>query len=411
MKNLTELRQKRLQSLIKEMGKYGRLIFNDHFSVILFVILGFFMFFYREQLVVLQGDHTTVLKTPLILFMGIMLGVLSTYGRPIWLMKAADRSYVYPRGAEWRRYWLKGTLLGLIIPLVLNGLLASLIFPFAATGLNWDRQFIYLWVLMQLLAVVLYHMQMFSRIFAIRTIGKNYQVILYGGLLVVSLVLLGQWGILVMIALLALAIGYYLFVCYQNRQAWLDFDYTIEVDAERTNVFYKWISFFADVPQTQVVVKRRAYLDKLVDLLTGKNPNRDYYLFLRLLFRNNTFSGIWLRLLVFIFVMLLLTENIYLIVGLGLIGFYLTLVQILPMVHYYDANPFQRIYPKNQSYLIGALQKVSVIILLIQWLAFNIATVITNGFGQTFLMISILWLVLIILMVYLYIPFWLHKQE
>ncbi|HJF16729.1 MAG TPA: ABC transporter permease, partial [Globicatella sulfidifaciens] len=67
MKNLTELRQKRLQSLIKEMGKYGRLIFNDHFSVILFVILGFFMFFYREQLVVLQGDHTTVLKTPLIL--------------------------------------------------------------------------------------------------------------------------------------------------------------------------------------------------------------------------------------------------------------------------------------------------------------------------------------------------------
>lgn len=410
MKSLIELRQKRLQLLIKETGKYGRLIFNDHFSVILFVILGFFMFFYREQLMALQNYDAAVLALPIILFSGIVLGVLSIYGRPIWLMKEADRSYVYPRGAEWRHFWFKGSLLGLIMPLVLNGLVASLIFPFAAKGLNWASHMLYLWILMQLLAVILNQMQIFGRIFTIRTLSKSYFMIFYGGLMMVLLALFGQWGIVIMAALLLIAIGYYGWHIYQNRQAWLDFDYTVEMDTERTSVFYKWIGFFADVPQTQVVVKRRAYLDKLIELLTGKSQNRDYYLFLRLLFRNNAFSGIWLRVLMFIFVMLLLTENIYLVIGLGLIGFYLTLVQILPMIHYYEANPFQRIYPKNHAHSASALQRVTTIILVIQWFSFNIAMLLTIGFGQPFLIVSILWLLLIMLLVYLYIPFWMHKQ-
>src|SRR5699024_1204060 len=111
MTSLAQLWQQRLSQFLKELGKYGRLIFNDHFSIILFVILGFGAFFYRDQLLRLQAMDTAAIRLPIIAISVILLAVCFQLGRPLWLTQDSDKSYLFARGKEWHAYWLKGTLL------------------------------------------------------------------------------------------------------------------------------------------------------------------------------------------------------------------------------------------------------------------------------------------------------------
>ena len=130
MTQLAQLWRKRFGQLLNEVGKYGRLIFNDHFSIILFVILGFAGLFYRDQLIQLQNLDATLIRLPIILFSVFILGICFQVGRPILLTKDPDKSYLFAQGKEWHNYWLRGTLLGLSLPVLLLIGATALLMPF-----------------------------------------------------------------------------------------------------------------------------------------------------------------------------------------------------------------------------------------------------------------------------------------
>lgn len=113
---LAQLWQKRLSHFLNELGKYGRLIFNDHFSIILFMMLGFGAFFYQDQLVKLQAMDLATLKWPVLLSASLVLALFFHLGRPLLLTLDPDKSYLFARGKEWQAYWLKGTILAVVLP-------------------------------------------------------------------------------------------------------------------------------------------------------------------------------------------------------------------------------------------------------------------------------------------------------
>ncbi|MBK0348267.1 ABC transporter permease [Aerococcaceae bacterium zg-ZJ1578] len=411
MTSLLDLWSKRFRQFGKEIGKYSRLIFNDHFSFILLVMVGFLLFFYREQLMVLNQMNQGVIKWPILVVSMGLLGQLSLFGRPLWLMNEADKSYVFVQGERWRQYWLKGSLVGLILPIIVNVAAVVVLYPFIKVATHWSAVELGILVILQLLLVIWNHGLYYVTIFKPTDKLRMWSSLIYGIWLVLFSAFLPQYALIVTLVIL-LIIGV-ASIYWFRRQVfdWQSFEYAVETDQKRQAAFYKWIAFFADVPNQRPVIRTRHYFNGLIQRLSHGTKNRDYYLLVRVLFRNHAFSGIWVRVVVFFSILMLLTQNHYLIMGLGIVSFMLTIVQLLPMIELYEANPFQLIYPQVKQSQLTAVLKVMRIVVCLQLLLFCIIAGVKFGASASFVMILVSWILAAIVLVEGYVRFWYQKQQ
>lgn len=418
MTSLTQLWQKRFALFAKELGKYGRLIFNDHFSIILFVILGFGAFFYREQLLRLQSMDASAIRLPIIAIAVIVLGVTFQLGRPMWLTKDSDKSYLFARGKEWHVYWLKGTFLATLLPIISLLAVSVLLSPFISLVTAWTNEQLWLLCVCLALAKLLSFLLIYLNIFTLG-LGKSQQPLsqwqhTLGFVIVLAFSLLmptgpGHW--LIFVGILAIVMTYVLWAFTQRDQRLIQFEYVIEQEIARESTFYKWIAIFADVPHLVPSVKRRAFLDGLLDYLSKHLANRGSYMYLRMLFRNNAYSGVWLRVMMFIAVMLVLVDQLYIAMIIGAIGHILTIVQLVPLIHYYDAHPFQQLYPVRPAKQYQAFQPTMLIIFIIQTACYGIVWSFIQGINLNWAIVFITWLVIAAVLTYFYIPLWERKQN
>ena len=130
MNTLNDLWQKRFNYYLKEVGKYGRLIFNDHLAIILFVLLGFGSLAYNSILEQASQMPVDQIYIWVILVGVLLLSAVFLLGQPLWLTRRADESYLFPRGHEFNNYWLKGTFLAEVIPMIALSLAAVMYYPF-----------------------------------------------------------------------------------------------------------------------------------------------------------------------------------------------------------------------------------------------------------------------------------------
>lgn len=418
MTNLAQLWQKRFALFAKELGKYGRLIFNDHFSIILFVILGFGAFFYREQLVRLQAMDSSTIRLPIIIISVIILAICFQLGKPMWLTKDSDKSYLFARGKEWHNYWLKGTLFAVILPIVFLLAATFLLIPFISLVTAWSSDQLLLLCLFLAVAKLLSFLLIYLNIFTLG-LGKPQQALnqwqhtaIFVFVLFVSFLLpASPWHIFSFAILLASLAIYVVWALAQRDKKLVQFEYVIEQELERESTFYKWIAIFADVPHLIPSVKRRKYLDGLLEKLSARLANRSSYMYLRMLFRNNAYSGVWLRVMLFIGVLLILVDQLYVAMILGGLGHLLTVVQLVPLIHYYDSHPFQQLYPVQNSKQYQAFQPTMLIIFFIQTACYGLVWSFIQGFSVTWLLALAAWLATSVLLTYLYIPIWDRKQE
>lgn len=406
---LLNLWTKRFLRLVNELGKYGRLIFNDHFSILLFVMVGFFLFFYRQQLDLLGQNHNIWLERGMMTSIGLGLVGLGFMGRPIWLMKEPDQAYLFVRGQEWLAYWLRGFLLGLGLPLLINLIWLGISYPILNLIGGGDISLLLL-VLHQVLYLVL-----MNGVYLMRLYGFSLSI-RWGLALVhaINLTLLFVWTDLSLFGM-AFSIIFTLFLIgqvawiYHKRLQWADFEFALATDLNRQAKYYRLLSFFVDVPQTKAQVQRRPYWDILIEYGSSKMRGVAGYLYLRILFRNKAYSGIWLRILVFIGILLSLESPLYLKLGLGLIGFYLTLVQLVPMSQHYDYHPVLNLYPDWKEGQLRDLQYAIGTILLIQCLVFiGIVGLVGVSLLEVGLIVFV-WVVSLIALIFVYIPFWVRR--
>ncbi|MBG9988724.1 ABC transporter permease [Aerococcaceae bacterium DSM 111176] len=417
MNTLNDLWQKRFNYFLKEVGKYGRLIFNDHLAIILFVLLGFGSLAYNSILEQASQMPSEDLYIWVILVGVILLSAVFLIGQPLWLTRRADESYLFPRGHEFNQYWLRGTFIAEVIPMIGLALSAVLYYPFLVLISGWTMNQLWLFIIFLLLARLSSSLLMYLNIYRLgpkitRILRSRLPFVLPFMIFTTALIALPE---LIAVSLCSVALVlvavYIIWAMTKRDDSLIDFDYVIEMDSRRDANFYRAVSLFADVPQSDPTITRREYLDFLFKNIPTLNNNRYGYLFIRQLFRNSLYSSIWIKVTLFMTVIILVLEVPWMIAGAGVLGFLMSAIQLLPLIHFYDKHPFQIIYPNRADEKLVAFQQSVLIVLGIQFVFYTIAALIGLGFQLEIVFVVLAWSVALVTISYLYIPWWNRRHN
>ncbi len=411
MNNLHELWQERARRLLAFITKYGRLVINDHFSIIAFVLLGFMSFIYKDQLLMVESVPLAEIHSPLVVILSLWLTLLLNVGRPIYFTENADASYLFAQGEAWQSFWRRGFGLAFLFPVILILVGSGVVLPFIRVATQWGSLQLGAFLAALLVIKAGEFLLRYAAIFNQRQLqGLFHWPLLLSGCYW-SLIGLSLWlgslagSVCILVgALLILCLALWQ-VIYLRKQ-WLDFDYVIEEERRRVTALYKFVSIFADVKALEPSIHRRQYLDPLLRLLQKVSGDRYGYLYARALLRHNAYSGVWFKVLIFISALCVMTQQVYALLGLGVLGFLFTLIQLVPLANYQQHNPFQQLYPlQSQGSQRKALQKILSLTLVIQGLVFA-----GIGYYQT----QNLWMFFLPLigglLPWIYVPFWMRKH-
>ncbi|WP_164470906.1 ABC transporter permease [Vaginisenegalia massiliensis] len=414
-RNLQSIWQQRFQHFSREVGKYSRYIFNDHFSVILLVMLGFAAFYYRNQLELLQTFPKASLHDPILLGMALWLGLVFQMGRPVWFTKATDKSYLFPLGHEWRMFWLKGLGLGLVLPLIALVGAVFLVYPFVRLISHWSLNQMWALVilswLLKLTSFFLIYLDQFNVVPLKGLLNRTwFHSVVYMALLLVVFFVKSPWDFTLVLVCLGIIAGGLLWLYHLSKHGQMQFDQVVELETHRQAQVYKWVAVFTDVPNRPKTLRNIRLFDGLIQVLRPLMRDRFSFLYIRMLCRNSAYSGVWLKVILFIGLLLALSPQIWLQAGLGLIGYGLTLIQLLPLMNAYDHHPLQQILPKETKQQLRAFQKTVAIILAIQTCVDSLILLLCHPISGATLIVILGWFVAVVVMVGIYLPFWGHKQ-
>lgn len=409
---------KRYNSYLKEVGKYSQLIMNDHFSILILIILAFAGLYYRELLIQLEAMDLGRLHWGVMIISVVYLSLVFMWGRPMWLTKDPDKSYLFARGEEWHAFWLKSTLVSSILPIIIVGLASFIIIPFLDIVGVWSIEeawiLIAYLIIFKLLSFILLYLDIFNL-----GLGQliNQPLERWHHAIALALVLILTFSIpsaeakYIPLVIISVLLVYIVWALSQRKNRSIAFEYVVAEEERREANFYRWVSVFADVPHLKASVSRRPYLDSMIKSVNSLKLNRYTYLFIRNLFRNNAYSGIWIRVMLFVAVLITLVSNTWVVLAMGLLSHILTLVQLVPLMLTYRNHPFQKLYPNRQDDLLKSFQWTSVMIIFIQVTIYSVITILSQIYSSQLLLIILIWFTVGFGLVYTYVPWWYRKQS
>lgn len=417
MTRLDALFQNRLSQFVREIGQYSQLIFNDHFSLVLFFLLAFAALYYRQLYDQIQSLGPGSFLTLAVVLAVLVLALAFGTGGPVWLTKDPDKAYLFAQGEAWQGYWLKGSLLSLLLPALVLFLASLLAFPLIQLASGWQAYPFWVFLVIQYGYKLVHYLLDYLQIFGLGLFGRfwgrkslvyslAYLLVMAGTLKLQAPYLLVVHGLILLLACAWVANQW---VRRAHRQ--VDFNWVVERERAREEGFYKWVSMFVDVPRRGRQPVQTRYLDCLLKPMSRLIHNRYSYLWLRVLLRNPAYSGLWVRLLAFGLVLVLLTSQVWLVLASGISVFVLTLVQLLPLVHSYSHHPFQQIYPNRKASKLKTLQASLAGILVLQSLVLAVASLVSLATWREAVMVWGGWALTLLALLTLYMPWWMHRQS
>lgn len=303
---MRELFQKRRSDFLRLCAKYLRYVFNDHFVLVLMVLLGFLSLQYRQLLQEFPETTWPIFLVCLLISLLILFsGRIATY------LEDADQIFLLPKEDA-----------------VVDQLRQAT-----------KRTFI-LWSGVQLLAQVLLVPLYLKLGFPI------WLIVTYVVFLMVAKALL-----------LKKQAGMYQ---QQGGLSWLKM---VRGEQKRQQAILRFFALFTRVKGVTTTIKPRRYLDGLLGLVSGRRRQTWFYLYLRAFFRAGDYLGLTLRLLLLALVAVVALEESWLAVGLVLLFHYLLLFQLLGLYKHYDYQYITQLYPLDEKEKQAGFQTVLRVIL------------------------------------------------
>lgn len=396
---MRELARKRLNENFKQSVKYLTLVFNDFFILAIIFLLGALMFWYAQAMKTIPNGLW--FYRPLV---SIILWLPLLTGHFVTLIQKADMQYLFPQDKKMREYLKPMLRYSLVLPYILEILLAGIVFPFATVkaGMSIYSYLILLWVVLV------------EKLWMLEIEESNLYFRKKVPMWVLNLTALVM-VFLANISLLGFALSTLSLVIFDpNRlkddNRMFDWRYAIETERARKDRVYSIFSMFTDVSEKEVAIKRRQYLDFLLPKSIAKeNPN--LFLYRRSLLRNPEYLNLLVRMTVFAVLISWLVQDWKWALGLSCLVIFLTVYQLLPMANEFDGNIMYRVYPIVRDNRGKDLVKVLNIGLLIQWLLISIFWVILLPIDRH------LWLSIAVLLIftaiinYGYLPVRVKRQK
>lgn len=363
---MNNLWKKRLNLYLKRMIKYYRYVFNDHFVIALLFLLGGISYTYSNFIKSLNVDLSYPWAKPVVI---IVLLVMLQFGKVGTLIDEPDKVFLLPQEKGMREYLMKAQKRAWVSNSIIQIVVWIVLLPFIYYGVHLNLVESIILLLSQVALKVAQVNLFFIRAFEAKYQAGKYSLILN---YVVPLIvyMLGLYASIYFA--LGITVGLILYLKSLPKNKIIQWNYLIDVEKLRLMRKYSFFNLFTDVPQVKKKAKRRKYLDWLIP----KFKNVYGYLFIRAIIRNGEYSGLYIRLTVIEFIVLLFIPKFWLSLVIGMLFIYLIGFQMLPLYKYFDDNVFVHLYPLETNSKGKEFKSILLALLIINALISAIAVYI-----------------------------------
>lgn len=373
--------RKRSQLYYRQLGKYLKYVFNDHFVVALLILIG--------ALGVTYSDYVETVSAQAVLprvILTVILFSLLTFGTIRTLIEPADGIYLLPLEKELEPVMKRHLASAVVIYGTAASVVATLALPLLFSLDVVSQSTSALWYLMLLslkLADVNFQFRAFKLTQELDTRSRQLKNIAILLILAVGLFLSLTMGTV-------LAAGLFMFSLYlslgkESQQVW-NWEKMIDSEQKRVQSLYRLINLFVETPYGGHKVHRLKWMDGAVTLFDRGRSPQSYYIN-RVFFRQTTFSGLYLRLMLIGSVFMLFSPSTWLSLLVSLLFLYLIGFQLLPLKQVLDETIYFKLYPVKNTDKIRATQGLLTRLLLIAGLVFALSSV-SGGLLQAGLLLA-----------------------
>lgn len=365
---MKELFATRLKQHQKQMMRYLRYVFNDHFVLACTFLLGGVGLYYSDFVKTLPANFLPGKLVILIVLVGLL-----HVGTFVSLTKPADQVFLLPKEVQMQDFLNRAFRYSLWFPFAVLVLGAGFLMPLYVVSTQQSYwAFFPLVLLLWSLKVAFLYLRRYQLVQNPWLASRCYPLWLVtsGAMLAVAL-WFSPWLGLIGSLLLALVYRELLLKRVKQPLAW---DKMIATENRRLQRIYRFINLFTDVPQIATSVKRRKYLDGILALIPKDQGHSYLYLFSHRLLRGSDFGGLYARLLVLGSLLLYFVAERWFSIGLGCLFLYLIGFQLAPLYNQFQYMVMTQLYPLPQKQKARALQQLIVGLLLFAGLVFTLVS-------------------------------------
>jgi ABC-2 type transport system permease protein len=395
MNNFFQLRLAKHQ---KKMMKYLRYVLNDHFVLVCLFLIGGIGFYYSNWLKTLTTPfYIGGIILSLFWLICLFIGKFATF------TQAADIVFLLPKEKEMREYLQHAFRYSCVLPFLFLSLACGFSMPLVVvtTGQPFSFYFIYLSILCCLKSSQF----QLKRVEIFRIEKKELVIWKIFWYFTTSLILLiGIYGWIWAGLLGAVAqASIYFFFLWKKMSYHLDWEKMVQIEEQRLHQIYQFINLFTDVPEITSRIKRRRYLDPLLQKVNKNSGNTYFYLYARRFIRGSDFSGLFLRLLFIGGLLIASMDDVYFITAVGMLFIYLIGFQLLPLYNQFRYMTLVQLYPIKETQKKQAIQKLLFWLLIITASIFGlIGAIVLDGLDKIIPMVG--YLILVSLFIKIYLP-------
>lgn len=343
--------------------KYWRLVFNDHFVIALFFLFGALAYGYSQMLPSIP-HHNVGIELLLALF----LMVVAQIGRLATLLETADPVFLLPQTSQMQGYFRRAYgyswLLGSCISVA--GLMVAL--PMALVTVHLSQVSI---VALIVLAVIIKAMWLNLAQLQLAHFNASSQWIKWLQWLFPLFVWLLAWLVQPWLGLIGGLACWVISIWLVRSHQSINWRVAVKREQDRMATVYRFFNLFTDVPNLQGHVKRRTYLNFLMNWLGTSSVWQ--YLYGRGFVRNTEISDLVARLTIVMAVILFFVPVMWLNALIMALSLYLIAAQLMPLYDQYANNAFTYVYPISPDEQFrdfsGLIRKIMVIVAVILVLA------------------------------------------
>lgn len=396
---MNKIAKQRLNENLKQSMRYLTLVFNDFFILAIIFLFGALMFWYAQSMKTMPSNLW--FYKPLV---GLLLFLPLLTGRLVTLIREADMQFLFTQDENMGEYLRPMHRYSLVLPFILELLLAGIVFPFATIKAEISSiEYILLIVTMLITKEAELEVEKANLYF-----GKKIGFGLVSVIVLIIAVIGAYYPITALVFAIIAEYGDIpnfkpIFGKKMNKKVIFDWRYAVESERARKDRVYSIFSMFTDVKERRVAIKRRKYLDFLLPKsLAGENPNR--FLYRRSLLRNPEYLNLVVRMTLFAILISWLVQDWRWALGLSALVIFLTIYQLLPMASEYDSNIMYHVYPIVKDNREKDMAKVLNLVLLGQWLLISILWFVILPFDLNIFTAVAALFVFIWFMVLVYLP-------
>lgn len=388
MFRLEDLFRERFSLTVKEWLRYLQYILNGHLMVVLIFLIGYVAFSYSAWLQMIPPEF------PIIPIVTVILGFTVTYSSIFTYLLNADRVFLLPLESKMGTYFRKSLVTSLIGHIFILFIVLGICMPILKVASENYSFFLllFLFTLLKLFNLVL-------RWFIQKDTNKrNHRIDQLGRFIlnIVSIYFIFTSPLIIICLFVLLYIGVILFYYYSYKDASLKWDFIIDQEENRIMKFYRFANLFTEVHQLKNEVKRRKYLDFILQRISFSQQNVYVHLYSRALLRSGDYFGLVVRLSVIGLLFIYLIESTIGIIACSVLFLFLTAFQLIGLYRIFDYHLMVAIYPLNKEQQKQGFFKVFQYTLFIQCIFLSIGVAILHSviIGAFCLVACVLFIVL-----------------